>query len=339
MAADFDRAAAESGFALDGAQRAVVQRLERLGSEVVTRGRFGAPPRGVYLWGPVGRGKSWLTSTFFEALDEKRKYRVHFHDFFRQFHQAYARNPGRGAVDRAVDVLLGRVRFLYFDEFHVHDPGDAMLIGRLFRTLFDRGTVLLATSNYAPDQLLPNPLYHHLFEPTITRLTEHLDVVELAGDTDYRGVKVGGARTAFETGCYLSPGSPEQLRRAGVRPPERTEVSLLTINGRRIRALAAREGLVWFDFHDLCAETTAAPDYLALAEVYPTWVISGLPVLDDASRDPAQRFGNVIDVLCDRDIRLVLIGEAAPADVLGSASLPLDPARMMSRLSLLAINP
>ncbi|CAN3979710.1 cell division protein ZapE [Kitasatospora purpeofusca] len=335
----FEQAAGEAGFALDDAQRAAAARLARLGAELTGRRRFfaGPPPRGLYVWGPVGRGKSWLTEVFYEALPLPRKRRVHFHEFFREFHAVYARHRReRDACDLAVAELLGDCRLLFFDEFHVHDPGDAMMMGRVLGSLFDRGTTLVATSNYPPAGLLPNPVHHHMFEPTIRLLEASLDVVEVSGPRDYRTDRPsGGARSRFGTGRYLCPGTPTQLRAAGLEPPSADERRQLDVGGRAVTARAVRDGLVWFDFQELCGARTSTIDFLALTDRFDSWVLAGLPRLSSADRDSAQRFANLVDVLHDRDARLHLVAGTPLADALGGDSLPLDINRTLSRLRLL----
>ncbi|MGE7388236.1 cell division protein ZapE [Streptomyces sp. NPDC004126] len=340
---EFERAAQQAGFVLDDAQRQAALRLAELGAGLTRRrglfNRPAAPPRGVYLWGSVGRGKSWLTTTFYEAVPLRNKRRLHFHDFFREFHAAYHRNRGDSRVtDRAVTELLGDCRFLVFDEFHVHDAGDAMLIGRVLRSILDQKITLLTTSNYPPAGLLPNPVFHEMFEPTIKMLEETMDVVELGGGRDYRAeYGSGAARSEFERGAYLWPGTGEQLAEQGLTPPEAAERQPVEVGGGRTApALAVRGDLVWFDFHDLCDRPYSTGDYLAAVDRFPVWVLSGLPRLAGEDRDAAQRFANLIDVLCDRDVRLVLVGEAPLDDVLRGENLPLDVNRTASRLSLLS---
>ncbi len=335
----FEQAAREAGFALDDAQRAAAARLSRLGAELAGRRRFfaGPPPRGLYVWGPVGRGKSWLTEVFYEALPLPRKHRVHFHEFFREFHAVYARHRReRNACDLAVAELLGDCRLLFFDEFHVHDPGDAMMMGRVLTSLFDQKITLLATSNYPPGGLLPNPVHHHMFEPTIKLLEASLDVVEVAGPRDYRTERTAqGPRSRFETGQYLCSPDPQHLRAAGLEPPTADERRQLDIGGRALTARAVRDGLVWFDFHELCGERTSTIDFLTIADRYDTWVLAGLPRLATADRDAAQRFANLVDVLHDRDTRLHLLAEAPLAEALHGDTLPTDINRTLSRLRLL----
>ncbi|HVK23572.1 MAG TPA: cell division protein ZapE [Actinokineospora sp.] len=320
----------DAGYVLDADQRRVAERLTRLAEDLRGRG----PVRGVYLWGPVGRGKTWLTTVLFDAF-RGRKRRLHFHEFHREFHAAYARHRHRPrAVDHAVDEVLGRCRLLCFDEFHLHDPGDAMLVAALLKALFARGVVLLTTSNYPPSGLLPNPLYHHLAEPMIDLIDGAMDVVELAGDRDYRAESTAAPRSNFERGRYLWPGTDDQLREVGLSRPRPDERRTLTVSGRPLRAEAVRGDLVWFDFAELCEGPTSTVDYLALVERYSRWVISGLPRLAD--RDSAQRFANVVDVLCDRDVVPVLIGERPLAELVADG-VPVDFARTASRLALLGV--
>ncbi|WP_369184899.1 cell division protein ZapE [Streptomyces sp. Y1] len=342
----FERAAAEAGFALDGSQTAAAERLARLGADLSARRRlFGAgkPPRGVYVWGPVGRGKSWLTGVFYEALPLRNKRRVHFHEFFREFHAVHARHrKERNACDLAVAELLSDCRLLFFDEFHVHDPGDAMMMGRVLTSLVEQKVTLVATSNYPPAGLLPNPVHHHMFEPTIKLLESSLDVLEVAGPHDYRSRAKSRTRTSrsrFEGGGYLWPGSERQLREAGLEPPAAAERQTVRTGGRELTARAVRDGLVWFDFHELCDERTSTVDYLRLADRFDTWVLSGLPELTSGRRDAAQRFANLVDVLYDRDATLYLVADAPLADCLRGDALPIDVNRTVSRLGLLPVPP
>ncbi|MBA0052612.1 cell division protein ZapE [Streptomyces sp. AJS327] len=335
-------AATQAGFTLDPAQRTAAGRLARLDAELTRKRRlFGAnpPPRGVYLWGPVGRGKSWLATAFFEAVDVRQKRRVHFHEFFREFHAAYARHRAdRRACELAVAELLDGCRFLCFDEFHVHDPGDAMMMGRVLTSLFEQNITLLTTSNYPPAGLMPNPVYHHMVEPLITLLESSMDTVEVAGPTDYRAEsRPTEARTEFQRGGYLWPGTARQLTAAGLVRPGPDERCGVETGGRELPALAVREAQVWFDFAELCDAATSTIDYLSLADRFDHWVLSGLPRMTGGSRDAAQRFANLVDVLCDRDARFHLIGEAPLEECLRGEALPIDINRTASRLRLLPV--
>ncbi|WP_426405161.1 cell division protein ZapE [Streptomyces sp. R-07] len=342
MLGDFERAAERDGLVLDSAQLAVAARLAKLGQAVEREGprrwfRRSAPEpaRGVYLWGSVGRGKSWLSDTLYDLV-RVEKQRVHFHEFFRQFHAAYARHRQRpGAVEHAVAELLGECRFLFFDEFHVHDAGDAMLMGRAVSGLFERGTTLLATSNYPPSRLLPNPVFHEMFQPTIALLERSLDIVEIPAGPDYRTSGTASRRrSGFSAGRYLRPGAP-----SAPVPPAPGEEQAVPVGSGQVRALAVRDDLVWFDFADLCDRPRSTIDYLTLADAHPRWVVSGLPRLTEAGPDAAQRFANLVDVLCDRDVHLTLMGRSTLADTLSGTGLPPDINRTASRLALLTQEP
>lgn len=300
-----------SGYDLDDAQRAAIDRLAELGRE----------RRGVYLHGPVGRGKSFLADAFFDVLPVKRKRRVHFHAFFQELHTRISeRLHEPGAVRKAVHELIGRTDVLAFDEFHLHDVGDAMLMTRLLETLRARQVMIIATSNYPPDGLLPNPLYHDHFLPGIALVKELMDTVELNGATDYRHLR-GRPRSRFETGEIVteteSPATPVTLN----------------VNGRDITALGTEGTRIWFDFGDLCEKPTSTQDYLVLANSYDDWVITAVPTLRNCDREAQQRFANVVDVLVDRDVRLTLVSDHPLSEIVGGEAL--DLARTASRLELI----
>ncbi|MGC0416061.1 cell division protein ZapE [Embleya sp. AB8] len=336
----FDAVAEGLGFRLDADQTSAADRLSVLAGEVgVGRRRLlRHAPRGVYLWGPVGRGKSWLMDTFYAALPTEAKRRVHFHEFFRDLQEAVFRHrEDAHTIDPAMAELVGDAAVLCFDEFHVHDPGDAMLVTRLLRELFGRRITLVATSNYAPAGLLPSPLHHHLFEPAIRLIEQKMDVVGVAGPRDYRtGADPDtGSAGGFTGGALLSPGDAAQLHAHGLVRPGAAEETALVLNRRTLTARAVRGPLVWFDYRRLCEATTATPDYLALADRFDTWVLDGVPDWDDCSRDGRQRLANVVDVAYDRDIVLYLIGPGRPAQPAPGAEVPPDFVRTASRLGLL----
>lgn len=300
-----------SGYELDEAQLHAVARLEELGKR----------RRGVYLHGPVGRGKSFLADAFFDALPVKHKRRVHFHAFFQELHTRISeRLHERGAVAKAVRELIGRTRVLAFDEFHLHDIGDAMLMTRLLEALQARGVMIIATSNYPPDGLLPNPLYHDHFLPGIALVKELMDPVELDGGTDYRHLH-GRPRSRFETGEIVTEAEPPA-----------TPITL-AVNGRDITALGTRRNRVWFHFGDLCEKPTSTQDYLVLAESHEDWVITAVPRPATCDREAQQRFANVVDVLVDKDVRLTLVSEHPLHEIVGGSAL--DLARTASRLELI----
>jgi cell division protein ZapE len=302
---------ATSGYELDGGQLRVVDQLAVLGER----------RRGVYLHGPVGRGKSFLADAFFDVLPVRRKRRVHFHAFFHELHtRISSRLHERGAVAKALKELIGRCDVLAFDEFHLHDVGDAMLMTRLLEELRARRVMVIATSNYPPDGLLPNPLHHDHFLPGIAIVKELMDAVELSGATDYRHLH-GRPRSRFETGTIVPatevPGTPV----------------VLEVNGRAVTALGVTGQRIWFDFGDLCEKPTSTADYLALADRHDDWTIVGVPRLETRDHEAQQRFANVVDVLVDRDARLTLVSDHPLAEIVGGQAL--DLARTASRLELI----
>lgn len=313
----FDRSAAHHGFALDAAQRAVIERLAQ-------------PSRhGYYIWGPVGRGKTWIMNTCFDALATRRKERVHFHDFFRRLHAAIIRHDFD--VRAALDDLLEGIDVLCFDEFHVHDVGDAALIKRLIQELLRRPITLIVTSNYPPDGLLPNPLFHQSFVPTIELITEALDVVELGPGRDFR--QDSDHSRGFSTGRWVSPGTAGQYADLGILPPGDAVPPPLVIGSRPLHVVRADGAILWLRFADLCQTPTATGDYLHLARHYRKWLISDIPEPSEIEAEPAQRFANLIDVLHDEQIQATFIA-ARPAKQLAELpSPPIDIARLLSRLS------
>lgn len=315
----FDDAARAQGYTIDHAQRQAISQL------CETSGR------GIYLWGPVGRGKSWLMSTYFAALPTAHKRRVHFHEFFRELHGEIRRH--HNDLDAALDALLDGVRVLCFDEFHVHDIADAKFVERLLPALFARHVTLIATSNYPPHRLLPNPLFHDTFTPTIELIEQSLEVVGVDGPRDYRAVS--SHSSGFASGRWVAPGTAEELSALGLEHPAPDERRILTPCGHPITALRADARGLWLDFAHVCEHTTAPSDYLTLTEQFDHWVLSGIPDLGIAGREPAQRFANLVDVLYDKDVPTVFVA-ARPLESLAAAErLPLDIDRIRSRLGQL----
>ncbi|WP_165497022.1 cell division protein ZapE [Rhodococcus sp. ABRD24] len=292
--------------------------------------RIAVAERGLYLWGTPGRGKTRLLDVLYESAPVDHKLRLHFHEFFDALHSAFVATGH--SIDAAIDRIAGRAELLCFDEFHVHDVGDAMLIRRALLALFKRGTVLAVTSNYRPDELLPNPLFHEAFEPTIALLHAHLEVVELGGTHDHRR---GADRTGgFASGRWVSPGADRQLAELGLQRPADDERTAVSPTGRSITARQTRDDRIWFDFDDLCAAPTTPRDYLALAARFPLWIIDNVPDPVDATPDALQRFANLVDVLSDRDVPAVFIA-ATDSGLAAGDRAPLDLARTASRLGQL----
>lgn len=326
LLAFFQEQARHRGYTLSDGQRQVIECMAAQ-QALLEQGQA----RSLYLHGAVGRGKSWLLDGFFHALAVEHKRRLHFHDFFARLHEGMFRHRSRDdAMAATLDALLADCRVLCFDEFHVHDIGDAMLLTRLFEALFARGIFLLVTSNYAPEGLLPNPLYHQRFKPVINLINSRMHVLEVGGDTDFRSLPVNREHQRFTQGQYIWPGTAAQ--RLELQVPAPGPVTL-EVGKRALQANALEERTVVFTFAQICEQPTAVIDYLALAKRFDRWVIDGLPDLAESDLAAQQRFVNLVDVLYDQDKELVVIAEGALADSLGGSVS--DLMRSRSRLGQL----
>jgi cell division protein ZapE len=310
---------------LDSAQEAALGRLQRLYDELIAfkRARTSLlgrwlnqplPPRGAYFWGGVGRGKSFLMDAFYAALPYRRKTRVHFHAFMKAVHDDLRQH--KNAVDPLAAVaarIARRHRVICFDEFHVSDVADAMILGRLLTALFEHGTVFVLTSNYRPDDLYPNGLQRQNLLPTIALLKQWLDIVQVDGGIDYR------LRQLEHAACYYTPLSEAvdaELSALFERmQPGLDEDPRLTIEARTLKARRRAGSLVWFDFATLCESPRSQLDYLELARRFAVVILSGVPRLTPDMGDAARRFTWLVDVFYDHRVKL-LLSAAVPADEL-----------------------
>jgi len=310
---------------LDHAQIAALERLQRLSDELATfavarkstlRRLFAAPdvPRGVYLWGGVGRGKSLLMDSFFATVPIRRKARVHFHAFMRDVHVSLAALKDEpDPLHKVAQQIARRSRLLCFDEFHVNDIADAMILGRLLEGLFESGVVLVTTSNYAPDELWTHGLLRERFLPAIALLKHWLDIVEVDAGVDYR------LRTLEHVEAFHVPAghvaddamvASFEAMRSG--PDEARE---LTIEGRTIVAKRRAGSVAWFDFAALCDGPRSQRDYLEIARRFAVVFVSDIPRMGPQTADQARRFTWLIDILYDHRVKLVA-SAAVPADAL-----------------------
>lgn len=342
----YERDLRKPGFHADAAQRRAVEHLQHLFMELQIRrpvgwrqlfARWSAPPRpvrGLYLWGGVGRGKTYLMDTFFEALPFPQKMRTHFHRFMRRVHAELTLLKGeKNPLEKVADVLAGEARVICFDEFFVADITDAMILANLLRALFARGVTLVATSNVEPGDLYRDGLQRVRFLPAIDLLREHLTILNVDGGTDYR------LRALVKAELYYSPlGSVSEraLEECFLRlVPDRrsTKYDLdLAVEGRMIRALREAEDVVWFDFKALCDGPRSQHDYIVLAKEYHAVLISNVPEFGQRNEDQARRFIYLVDEFYDRSVKLVL-SAAMPLDALyGDGRLRFEFQRTQSRL-------
>jgi len=307
------------------------------------RGLFGrkgpaAPsPLGVYLHGGVGRGKSMLMDLFHETVDVAAKRRVHFHDFMLDVHARLHRrrrsHPSEGEpLLPLADALAGEAWLLCFDEFHVTNIADAMILGRLFDALFERGVVVVATSNWPPDRLYEGGLQRHLFVPFIERLKQRVAVVPLDGHRDYRLDRLRELRVYWYPLGSAARGGLESLF-ATMTDGNAGEEETLHVGMRHLTIPRSSHGVAWFDFADLCDRALGAADYLALTERYHTIIVDGVPMLTPDKRNEARRFMTLVDALYERGTHLVLAAEAPPERLYPEGDGAFEFERTVSRLN------
>lgn len=276
--------------------------------------RGGAVPEGLYIFGGVGRGKTMLMDIFFETVPFAAKRRVHFHEFMADAHERIARVRKKHEGDPIPAVakeIAGEARLLCFDELHVTDIADAMILGRLFAGLFEHHVVVVATSNAAPEELYRNGLNRPLFEPFIELVGEKMEVLQLEAAADYRLEKLQG------TELYFTPADAKAARamRAAferLTGRKRGAPAALRVKGREVAVPEAAMGVACFDFDDLCRKPLGPGDYLAVARAYHTLLIENVPVMGKERRNEARRFINLIDTLYDNGVRLVASAAAEP---------------------------
>jgi cell division protein ZapE len=278
------------------------------------------PPRGLYVHGEVGRGKTMLMDLFFQQSPVSHKRRAHFHEFMAEVHEriyGYRQNIARGEIaDGDVIALTAHAIFdeawlLCFDEFHVTDIADAMILGRLFSKLFELGTVVVATSNVAPDDLYKGGLNRALFLPFIAEIAEHMDVLRLDARTDFRLEKLVGVKmwlVPADDGAEAALGKA-WAKMTGNAPCKARDI---TIKGRILHVPCASHGVARFSFVDICEKPLAATDYLRLAHDYHTILIDRIPVMDYSERNAAKRFIALIDTLYDNAVKLMASAQADP---------------------------
>lgn len=330
------------GFLADSAQEAALSRLQRLYDEFVAyksrrKSRLEKLvirpllPRGIYFWGGVGRGKSFLMDAFYTCVPLVRKTRVHFHPFMREVHRQLDRF--RGETDPLVRVAQGiarKYRLICFDEFHVGDIADAMILGRLLDELIRRRVVFCVTSNYHPDDLYPNGLQRERFLPAVDLIRRHLEVIGVDGGMDYR------LRALEKFPAFLYPIDDSAERRLGEtfeRIAEGADVSpRLVIHSRELTARRCGPGVAWFDFATLCGGPRSQNDYLELAQRFHTMVLSGVPRMGPAQASEARRFTWLVDIFYDHRVKLLASAEVAPERLYTEGLNSREFARTVSRL-------
>jgi cell division protein ZapE len=326
------------GFVADPSQRRAVERLQQLYEEwsaykarrdTALKRLIVKPalPKGVYLWGPVGRGKSFLMDSFYLAVPLVRKRRVHFHHFMREIHREL--NELKGAEDpiaRVAARTARRYRLICFDEFHVSDIADAMILGRFLEQVIERGVVFCMTSNYPPEGLYPDGLQRERFAPVIELLKQKLDVLQVDNGTDYRRLKMERLKVYHVGSDTEFPRIFDELKDV------EEERHPLDVEGRTIAYRKRAGGLVWFDFEALCGGPRSYADYVDLARRFHTVMLSGIPRMSAKNADAARRFTWLVDVFYDDRVNLVVAAETEPGELFVEGEHSAEFQRTVSRL-------
>jgi len=331
-----------SEFLPDPAQLIAVQLLDKLWHELASRAEPGiwqkilgtaTPPcRGVYLWGGVGRGKTWLMDLFYESLPFAEKQRIHFHRFMARVHSALRESTSdRDPLKEIARQWASRCRVLCFDEFYVSDIADAMLLAGLLEALFENGVVLVFTSNLHPDNLYRDGLQRVRFVPAIKSVKAHCRILQLDGSRDFR------LRLLERSEIYHHPldeHADTSLAQSFHNMAGGCELRPeLEINGRTLNARMRGDGLIWFGLDELCNKPRSTSDYIEISRAFNTVFVSGLPILGENNADEARRFINLVDEFYDRNVKL-LISAAVPIDEIYTGErLKFEFQRTMSRLT------
>lgn len=332
----------ERGYTADLAQQAAVDRLQEYYEDwqlylqdrtSALRRLFRRPdvPRGVYLWGGVGRGKSFLMDAFYQAAPLKRKARLHFHEFMQGVHRELDEVKGQADPLNAVAARIAkRYRLICFDEFHVSDIADAMILYRLLFQLFEHGVSFVMTSNYEPSTLYPDGLHRDRIVPAIKLIQERMDILNVDTGVDYR------RRTLEQVRMYLTPLTPkineelfeafENLADGARREP------VLTVQKRELKAIALSGSVVWFDFATLCGGPRSQNDYLELASRFQTVILSDVPRMAARDSSIARRFTWLIDVFYDHRVKLIMSAECDPEELYVEGQMANEFHRTVSRI-------
>ena len=339
----YEATLAERGYHSDVAQLRALAALERCEEEwiayksrrsnAVTKLLVRPPiPRGVYMWGGVGRGKSFLMDCFFQSVPLTRKTRLHFHEFMREVHRELQELKGTvNPLEELGKRMARRFRLICFDEFHVADVTDAMILHRLLEALYANRVSVVTTSNFHPDGLYPNGLHRERILPAIELLKRHLEVVNVDAGTDYRQLTLERVRTYH---CPLGEAADAAFRQAFDELAEaRDEDRVLRIEHREIKSIRRAGGVVWFDFRTLCGGPRSQNDYLELASRFHTLLLSGVPQMSPRLASEARRFTWLVDVLYDRRVKLIVSAEVPPEQLYTEGPLAHEFPRTVSRLA------
>ena len=338
----YEQALSSGQFMPDDAQAQAVQELERVYQELLQRykaskkafGRFRrqTSPKGVYMWGGVGRGKTWLMDQFYDSIPFRRKTRMHFHHFMQHVHKQLNKLSGqRNPLDLVADQIYKESVVICFDEFFVSNVTDAMILSDLFQKLFTRGITLVATSNIAPDGLYKNGIHRDRFIPTIEMVKKNCAILNVDAGVDYR------LRVLKQAQLFKHPLSAEhetwmQARFDALTQTQTKSATAIEINHRVVETICHTEDVLWCDFAQLCLKPRSPADFIEIANIYNTVLVSNVPHLTDYLADGTRRFIYLVDEFYDRGVKLLLTSQDNIIDLYQGEKLAFEIERTRSRL-------
>lgn len=328
---DADQASAIS--ALDDLWKELVKRYDHAQNGLgLRRFRRQKQPKGVYMWGGVGRGKTWMMDMFYDSIPFRRKMRMHFHHFMQRVHKELNSLQGQpDPLKKVADIIYDEAVIICFDEFFVSHVSDAMILGDLFTLLFEKGITLVATSNIEPSGLYKDGLHRDRFLPAITVLEQHTQVMNIDLGIDYR------LRVLQQAKLYVSPLTEEADKWIGERFSALTNNNVVSqdtilVNDRDVETRGHIEDILWCDFRQLCMQPRSAVDFIELAQKYNTILVSNVPKLDDNLNDPARRFIYLVDEFYDRRVKLIITATQPILEIYSGKKLAFEIERTRSRL-------
>lgn len=338
----YSQALSSGQFLPDEAQAQAVQELDRIWQELIhrykaskkafRRFRRQTAPRGVYMWGGVGRGKTWLMDQFFESIPFRRKLRMHFHHFMQHVHRELNKLSGqRNPLDLVADQIYKDAVVICFDEFFVSNVTDAMILSDLFQKLFQRGITLVATSNIAPDGLYKNGIHRDRFLPTIEMVKKNCVVLNVDAGIDYR------LRVLKQAQLFKAPLSHEAQLWIAQRFTALTQTQIqsqepIIINNRIVETVGHTDDVLWCEFSELCLKPRSPSDFIEIANIYNTVLVSNVPHLTDQISDATRRFVYMVDEFYDRGVKLLLTSQDTIIEIYQGEKLAFEIERTRSRL-------
>ncbi|TCB66222.1 cell division protein ZapE [Acinetobacter sp. ANC 4216] len=338
----YAQAIASGQFMPDDAQAQAVHELDRVWQELIQRFKASkkafrrfrrqTSPKGVYMWGGVGRGKTWLMDQFFESIPFRRKMRMHFHHFMQHVHRELNKLSGqRNPLDQVADQIYQQAVVICFDEFFVSNVTDAMILSELFQKLFSRGITLVATSNIAPDGLYKNGIHRDRFIPTIEMVKKHCVVLNVDAGVDYR------LRVLKQAQLFKHPLTHDHKlwiaqRFSALTQTQTQSQEPIIINNRIVETIGHTEDVLWCEYSELCLKPRSPADFIEIANIYNTVLVSNVPHLTDYLSEGTRRFIYLVDEFYDRGVKLLLTSEDSIIDIYQGEKLAFEIERTRSRL-------